>query len=211
MQNHEEFRHPGLEALRTLMPPHEGAGDGVDWADAEREWGTRFPHDYMAFMSEYGEGGISDFLQVLQPFSTAYDKSVHGMHFETENARGFVTEVTGPDDLRASSTAPLIAWGVTSGPDIPCRQTTDDDPERWPVVVIGRHTSSSVTRYNVGMTEFLKRVILTDFEERPLSGLDLWGAESPKFLHRQEEKRLWNSGIDPWTGEADPHAGREWD
>ncbi|GAA3068112.1 hypothetical protein FHS39_001930 [Streptomyces olivoverticillatus] len=211
MQNQEEAGATGLAALRAILPPHENAGDDVDWSAAKRVWGVKFPRDYVAFIAAYGEGGIDNFLSVFQPLSTAYHHSAYGMRFETENARGFVTEVTGPAELRDPCPVPLIAWGVTAGPDILCWQTTDDDPDRWPVVVIGRHTESPVTVYDCGMVEFLRRVFLADFEECPMSGLHLWGVESPKFLHWKEEKRLLDAGIDPWTGEPDPYAGREWD
>ncbi|MFF4155495.1 SMI1/KNR4 family protein [Streptomyces sp. NPDC001678] len=193
------------------MPAHENAGEDVNWSDAEKAWGITFPRDYKAFMSEYGEGVIDNFLTVFQPLSTAYDPSAYGMRFETENARAIVAESVGLAEECAHSTSSLVAWGVTSGPDILCWQTASGDPDRWPVVVIGRHTKTPVAVYETGMVEFLRRVFLAEFVECPLSGVHLWGVTSPKFLHWKEEKRVWDNGIDPWTGKPDPYAGMEWD
>ncbi|MEU4211515.1 SMI1/KNR4 family protein [Streptomyces sp. NPDC026206] len=193
------------------MPCHENAGEEIDWADVQREWGTKFPRDYMAFMSEYGEGGVNDFLQIFQPLSDERDGPASGMRYETDNARGFIAEVAGPPELYGPPVVPLIAWGVDSSADILCWLTLDEDPDRWSVLVIGRHTASPVAIYECGMTDFLRRVILADFDECPLSGTDLWGSASPRFLGWREEQRLWADGVNPWTGEPDPYAGMAWD
>ncbi|MFI2072163.1 SMI1/KNR4 family protein [Streptomyces triculaminicus] len=215
--NHEETQEgsgqSGSGALRVFMPPHENAGDDVDWSAAERAWGVKFPRDYVDFMSVYGEGVIGNFLSIFQPLSTAYDASAYGMRFETDNAHGLIDQhpSSWPAGLTQDTPHSIIAWGVNSSADILCWSTVDQDPDRWPVVVLGRHTSPPVAIYECGMAEFLRRVFLADFDECPMSGLDLWAVTSPKFLHWREEKRLWDAGIDPWTGEPDPYAGMEWD
>ncbi|MFI9200859.1 SMI1/KNR4 family protein [Streptomyces sp. NPDC053048] len=201
----------GIAELRHLVPTHTGAGETVDWIRAAAVWGTRLPDDYVAFITEYGEGHISEFLYIFNPLSTKGDESLSQMLMETKTARALAAQLPGPWELHEPPSAPLIAWGVTSGPDILCWLTTDKDPDQWPVVVFGRHTASLPTIYNCGMAEFLRRVFLADFDECPMSGLDLWDLASPKFLHWREEQRLWDSGINPWTGEASPYAGMEWD
>ncbi|GAA0485229.1 SMI1/KNR4 family protein [Streptomyces stramineus] len=199
-----------FDAVRRLMPPHENAGERVDWEAAERLWGTGFPADYVAFMAEYGEGTVQDFLHILQPLPSPYwTDPDDGMRAETVNARGFLRNFSGPPGLTARSPAPVLAWGVTAGPDILCWQTTDEDPDRWPVVVIGRHTPEPVSLHDRSMTGFLRGLFLAEFDRCPLSGTQLWGRR-PKFLHCREEQRLWDAGIDPWAGapgEPDPHAG----
>ncbi|WP_431676676.1 hypothetical protein [Kitasatospora sp. KL5] len=98
----------------------------------------------------------------------------------------------------------ILAWGVTSGADIFCWYTADPDPDRWPVLVCGRHTRDGFTLYACGMAEFLRRVLLDEFEEYPLS-IDVRGGE-PTFVHWLEQQRRWKAGLDPHTGEPDPFA-----
>ncbi|MBF6051696.1 hypothetical protein AF335_25990 [Streptomyces eurocidicus] len=189
------------------MPPHANAGESVDWAAAGRIWGTTFPRDYVTFMAEYGEGTISDFLYVLQPLPSPYwtDPDT-GMRAETANAGELLMGVPRPP---GSALTPdrLIAWGVTSGPDLLCWLTSDPDPDRWPVVVLGRDTPEPATVHDCGMAEFLRRLFLAGFGKCPLSGTRLWGEHAPKFLHCREERRIWDAGIDPWTTTA-PSAAR---
>ncbi|MGW4031692.1 hypothetical protein ACWEFL_20685 [Streptomyces sp. NPDC004838] len=45
-----------LRQLVELMPPHEGAGDEVDWDQAERELGMAYPGDYRRFVDVFGAG-----------------------------------------------------------------------------------------------------------------------------------------------------------
>ncbi|MBT2382172.1 SMI1/KNR4 family protein [Streptomyces sp. ISL-11] len=190
------------------MPAHQNAGESVDWAVAERFWDTRFPRDYVAFMAEYGEGTIGDFLYVLQPLPSPYwTDPDSGMRSETDSARRLLTaepDLPGPAGA-GPGPGPVIAWGVTSGPDILCWLTADADPDRWPVVVLGRHTTAPVVVHDCGMTEFLGRLFLAAFDECPLSGTQLWGEAAPKFLHCREEQRIWDAGIDPWTGARDAY------
>ncbi|MEV4439702.1 SMI1/KNR4 family protein, partial [Streptomyces sp. NPDC049577] len=70
------------------MPTHDGAGDQVDWEQSERLWQVGFPQDYVAFMAEYGEGVIDDFLSILQPLPTPGRESMGRMRYPTPNARG---------------------------------------------------------------------------------------------------------------------------
>ncbi|MCD9194632.1 SMI1/KNR4 family protein [Streptomyces albireticuli] len=188
----------GFAGVRRLMPPHANAGESVDWAAAERAWGTTFPRDYVTFMAEYGEGTISDFLYVLQPLPSPYwTDPDSGMRAETGTAGELLTAVprTPGSDLPPDG---VIAWGVTSGSDLLCWLTTNPDPDRWPVVVLDRNASAPVRVHDCGMTEFLRRLFLAAFDKCPLSGTRLWGEPAPKFLHCREEQRIWDAGIDPW-------------
>ncbi|MGW8726113.1 hypothetical protein ACWGNF_08810 [Streptomyces sp. NPDC055808] len=53
----------------------------------------------------------------------------------------------------------IVAWGVTSGADIYCWVTTDDDPDRWPVLICGRHTNPKTRLLPLGMAEFLHKLL----------------------------------------------------
>ncbi|WP_328394129.1 hypothetical protein OHS70_05205 [Streptomyces sp. NBC_00390] len=56
------------------------------------------------------------------------------------------------------------------------------------------------------MAEFLRRLIIGEFDACPISDTTLWNAGTGRFLHWREERRLQDEGIDPWTGEPDPYA-----
>lgn len=187
------------------MPSHPGAGDAVDWSVVEASWGTPFPDDYKEFMAEYGEGAVGDYLGVLlaEPHGGIDGRPAHmGMAQESLNAE---------DTWRAkppnSSGLPrLITWGLDSSADILCWRADGDDPSAWPVVVWSRGRARW-SEYACGMTEFLCRLFRAEFDACPLGDLSLWGTASPRFLHRDEERRLRATGIDPWSGDPDPYAG----
>ncbi|WP_374985673.1 hypothetical protein [Streptomyces fradiae] len=56
-----------LRKLVAFMPPHEGAGDTVDWAQVQAALGVALPRDYMSFVGTYGPGSVSDALYVCAP------------------------------------------------------------------------------------------------------------------------------------------------
>lgn len=183
------------------MPSHPGAGETVDWDAVEASWGTAFPSDFKEFMAEYGAGTIDDYLSVLlaEPRGGFGGVPAYmGMAEESRNAE---------DMWRSGSCTPrLITWGLDSSADILCWRADGGDPDRWPVMVWSRH-GGRWSEYPGGMTEFLCRVFRAEFDRCPLGDLSLWGAASPRFLHREEQQRLRDLGIDPWTGDADPFAG----
>lgn len=120
------------------------------------------------------------------------------MEEETENARG-------SEPLRTDGD--VIAWGVDSDGDILCWLISGEDPDKWPVVVWGRHSSPHWATYDCGMVEFLRAVISGELAESPLSGNDIWDSAPVMYLGDREETRLRALGLDPWTGEPDPYAG----
>ncbi|WP_141689468.1 SMI1/KNR4 family protein [Streptomyces sp. DI166] len=190
-----------FDELRRAMPSHPGAGDVVDWAAVEAGWETSFPRDFKEFMAEYGAGAIDDYLTVLlaEPRGGFADGPAYmGMADESRNAEDLWPPGYGKPRL--------IAWGLDSSADILCWRADGDDPDRWPVVVWSRG-GGRWAEYPGGMAEFLCRVFRAEFDRCPLGDSALWGAAAPRFLHNDEERRLWDSGIDPWTGEADPFAG----
>ncbi|WP_393072265.1 SMI1/KNR4 family protein [Streptomyces sp. LN704] len=183
------------------MTSHPGAGDTVDWGAVEAGWGTPFPGDFKKFMVEYGAGTIDDYLSVLlaEP-QGGFDGGPAYMGMAEESRNAEVAWRVEPSKPR------LITWGLDSSADILCWQADGDDPDDWPVVVWSRG-DGRWSEYPGGMAEFLCHVFRAEFDRCPLGDLSLWGAASPRFLHRDEQQRLRDSGIDPWTGEADPFAG----
>ncbi|WP_236242888.1 SMI1/KNR4 family protein [Streptomyces sp. CC228A] len=195
-----------LAALVRLMPPLHGADEHVDWAAAERRWGVGFPADYRAFMARYGGGTINGEAVVLLPLpQPGLRWAPADIAEETGNAR-LVQEQEGGPGLPGGPGGDLLAWGVTAGADILCWLTADPDPDRWPVVVCGRHTSERFTVHPYGMAEFLARLLGDEFDEPPVS-LVFWDGAPARFVHWREEQRRYLAGLDPVTGEPDPYAG----
>ncbi|WP_093777593.1 SMI1/KNR4 family protein [Streptomyces sp. yr375] len=192
-----------LDVLRGIMPPGPGAGDVVDWDVIESSWGTRFPSDYKEFVSVYGQGSVGDYLALLLPERNLGDESpVEGMSAETRNAR-HACKAAPSHELQPSS---LVAWGVDASADIICWSMAGGDPDGW-FMAVWNQDDARWREYSCGMVEFLCRVFRADFDECPLGSLSLWGNESPKFVHRDEERRLRVAGMDPWSGGPDPFAG----
>ncbi|MFK0114066.1 SMI1/KNR4 family protein [Streptomyces sp. NPDC091217] len=160
-----------LEEVRRVMPSHPGAGDTVDWGTIEASWGTCFPNDYKEFMAEYGEGAIGDYLSLMAPethIGPGGESSYLGMQQESANAEE-AWRVDGPG---AAEIPRLITWGVDSSADLLCWLATDNDPDKWPVVVWGRD-DARWTEYPCGMLEFLCRMFRAEFDECPLSAVSL--------------------------------------
>ncbi|MGO4456703.1 hypothetical protein AB4039_05160 [Streptomyces sp. M-16] len=202
-----------LAALLSVMPPHDGADEQVDWEELRRAWGVRFPSDYTAFMATYGGGGIDDAFGVLTPEAPAQPPNgpvMGSMPGETATMRHIWETAGGPDGVSGGPDS-VIAWGVSCGADILGWLVVDEDPDRWPVVVWERHGRPNWKVYDCGMVEFLRRLFAAGFDRCPLSDASLWGEPAPRFVHWREEQRRWESGVDPYTGEPDPYFGMEFE
>ncbi|MFB7382527.1 SMI1/KNR4 family protein [Kitasatospora purpeofusca] len=195
--------HPGIETLSKVMSPEHGADEQVDWVAARARWGVAFPEDYRAFMAVYGSGSISDEADILAPAPVG-TTLVASMAEETADARRLWQAEGGPAALDVDPNH-ILAWGATSGPDLLCWLTEDEDPDRWPVLVVGRHTRPMFTVHPFGMTEFLRRLLCEDstgWERWPLSiGRPLLMKPAPSFVHWQVQDDRWKAGLAPATGE----------
>ncbi|WP_431683420.1 SMI1/KNR4 family protein [Kitasatospora sp. KL5] len=191
------------------MSSEHGAGERADWAAALVSWGVTFPEDYRAFMAVYGSGSISDEADILTPVLVE-TTLVASMADVTADAR-HVWEMEGGRAVLDVDPNRILAWGVTSGPDLLCWLTSDDDPDRWPVLIIGRHTRPMFTIHPFGMAEFLRRLLCEDstaWERWPLSiGRPLLLNPAPSFVHWQVQETRWSAGLDPATGEPSRFPG----
>ncbi|GAA2753008.1 SMI1/KNR4 family protein [Kitasatospora cinereorecta] len=194
--------HAGIERLTRVMSPQYGVDERVDWAAARAGWGVAFPEDYRAFMAVYGCGSISDEIDVFAPAPVG-TTSVASMEGATRDARALWQDEGGRFVLDVDPDH-ILAWGATSGPDLLCWLTTDQDPDRWPVLVIGRHTRPMFAVHPFGMAEFLSRLLRDDlavWERWPLSiGHPLLTDPALGFVHCQVQEDRWNTGLDPATG-----------
>ncbi|WP_406194679.1 SMI1/KNR4 family protein [Kitasatospora sp. NBC_01560] len=195
--------HLGIERLAQVMSPENGADERVDWAAAGTSWGTTFPKDYRAFTAVFGSGSVSDEMDLLAPAPVG-STLVASMADVTADAR-YACETEGGRAALDVGPDHILAWGTTSGPDMLCWLTTTEDPDDWPVLVIGRHTRPMFTVHPLGMAEFLLRLLGEDstaWERWPLSiGRPLLVKPSAGFVHWQVQEHRWRAGLDPATGE----------
>jgi hypothetical protein len=188
-----------IAQLRDLMPPHDGAGDSVDWQKVERVWGVTFPQDYKEFVATYGEGETDAFLTLLVPGPAEDSVPSGGMAAETAEARRMWLEKP-PAGYGSPATPPVIAWGVNARADLLCWVTDEQDPERWPVAVWSRG-ALSWSVHDCGMLEYLVRLFRGEIDP-------MWADDDGvrRFVHVREVQRLLAAGIDPDTGEPNPYA-----
>lgn len=195
---------PGdVEALLRIMPADHGADERVDWAAVEARLGTSLPADYRAFMAVYG-GGAVDNLVVLPPLPA--DGGWSGSITEHTGQLRVLWDAEGGVPGVTSGADRVLAWGTGCNANELGWLMTDPDPDRWPVVVCRRHESPAWALVECGMAEFLRRLMTADFDECPLGDLSLWG-RAGSFVHHEEQRRRFDAGLDPMTGEPDPCAG----
>ncbi|MFD8081545.1 hypothetical protein ACFV4F_07585 [Kitasatospora sp. NPDC059722] len=200
-----------ITALTAVMSPRDGADEQVDWTAVGQAWGVGFPSDYMAFMAVYGAGGVDESVGIHVPEATTQPPEGPGfgsMAGETAIMRRLWSDDGGPAGVDATP-ASVIAWGTSSGADMLGWLTTGSDPDTWPVLVWKRHGSPQWQIHDCGMTEFLRRLFTRDFADCPLSDASLWGDPSPHFVHWREERRRYEAGIDPYTGQLLPWHGAD--
>ncbi|WP_225800006.1 SMI1/KNR4 family protein [Streptomyces sp. NK15101] len=186
-----------------VLPADLGSDEEIDWTAAEERWGTRLPRDCTAFMSLWGAGtfGTVGEVSVLMPLPKEYPQWDPGtFEEETENARHTWEMLHGQEGLDIDPEH-ILAWGVTSGADILCWLTTDPDPDRWPVLVCGRHTREDFTLFPCGMAEFLRKLLLDEFDPYPIS---VRLGDAPRYVHWLEQQRRWKAGLDRYSGEPVP-------
>ncbi|MEU0103742.1 SMI1/KNR4 family protein [Streptomyces sp. NPDC004041] len=168
----------GVAGLIRLMPPPAGAGVTVDWEAVQRVWGLVFPSDFKEFLAHYGDGLPNLDLGVLVPAIVTPETCDEpgapkgGMGFITADTRAtwVDTEPTGID----AAAEDLVTWGADGSADLYC-WLAHGNPEDWPVVLFS-HGDDTWTRFDCGMTEFLRRVLSADSQAQVMKDSALWGA-----------------------------------
>ncbi len=185
--------------MRIVPPPGEGHDERIDWAAAEADLGTPLPADYRDFMTAYGSGSIGE-LCILTPCRMATDAGYGVLMADFRQGfadlwdrEGGVPGVTlGPDRV--------LPWGTGCNANELGWLMRGPDPDRWPVVVWRRHVSYGEDHwalFECGMAEFIRRLLLAEFDECPLSDLSLWGNVAPFVTYLEEDRSM----RDPVTGE----------
>ncbi|MCG6499900.1 SMI1/KNR4 family protein [Kitasatospora sp. A2-31] len=181
------------------MPPHEGAGDLVDWDEAETALGVPLPGDFRDFLTVYGVGTIDNRLEIASLEAGESDRvDIPAMTRHASGDRG--TEESGARRPLRPEPGSLIGWGrLKSYGDtygLLYWRMDGPDPDLWPVVV-RKHGVEGFTEHPRGMADFLGR-LLQDAGSLPWDQRDVFGAPHSRFVHRREEERLNAEGIDPW-------------
>jgi len=188
-----------LETLLRLMPPVTPSDTQVDWDRLAATWGRQFPPTYRRFIEVYGAGTVQDYLVIVGP------EAEDGMRADTEQAAELWREARRSPGLTGAEPR-LITWGVDSSGDHLCWDASDQDPEKWPVLLYSRG-DDMWWRHDVGMVGFLVRILRGDFPHNPLGDVRLFGIQEATYLTRSEYTRRLREGTDPWTGEPDEFAG----
>jgi len=166
-----------LEALSRLLPPPAGPVAGPPWERSKAECGFEFPTDYRAFVERYGGGkilvGPDEWpVTVMSPCSVPWapgrPSGFAEYMFQVENLElgHEMNQWDGPDS--ADWTGPyypdlpepggLLPWGHSPDGDTLYWSTVDQDPERWPVVMLARGPAV-VLPFDGGMVDFLLAVL----------------------------------------------------
>ncbi|MEU4302912.1 hypothetical protein [Kitasatospora aureofaciens] len=202
----EDGMHPAVETLISLMPPHDGCGDILDWRSIEEAFGVALPSDFRDFIAVYGTGSIDDQLEIASPDQMESDGvSMLAVTPRASSVRWL--EETGSGYPLWPESGSLIGWGrlksYGEAYGFLYWRAVGPEADRWPVVVWKRDSREFV-EYPHGMAEFLVR-LLQESGSLPLDRRDVFGAPHSKFIHRREESRLNSENIDPWQYLEDLH------
>ena len=182
--------HPSVARLVELMPPRPGSGDLIDWDQVAERSGLRFPADYRDFVAVYGCGSINNAFYVAAPCDEESGaRGPQSLASCTELGFGLLGLEPGNDpDL-----AGWISWATDCEANHAFWDTTDPDPDKWPVLELARH--GDWVPHRGGMVDFLID-LLTNTDDFWMAGPVESGQRV--FMHWREEQRLRDAGEDPW-------------
>jgi hypothetical protein len=175
-----------VERLLARMPPPGAGGDLLDWDEVRAGSGLGFPDDYRDFVTAYGGGVVDDYLSVSTPpvAGSVYGDIEFGFSPAVDVAYDFEDV---PDSLREGR---LLRWGTTSEADDVFWLHDPAGPSRWGTAVRRRHhdhDESAWITFDVGMAEFLLRVIDRDIP--PCFSQGDFPSAFPRYLNWREEAR----------------------
>jgi|SRR5262245_14118189 len=145
-----------LAELVYIMPPPETPRAAMgDWQSVAATLGTSLPSDYVAFISRYGTGRISDFLWVYNPFEenrylnllTQYPIVLEADRHIRERFPEALPEPLFPES------GGLLLWGGTDNGDR-LYWRTNAHPDSW-TVVVWQSRGPKYANYALTMSGFL--------------------------------------------------------
>lgn len=145
----------------------------VDWDAAEAWLGRSLPGDYKAIASAHGPLDIGEFIWMHVP-------CVQSGRFSWSE---WVRETRSLVDAEPH----FLPWGETRGGGTLCWDTSDQDPDKWPVVCFDRDTG--VHDYGMSLSELLETV-----PHKALPGLGIRPATAVRTAFLPDAR--------PWTPPA---------
>ncbi|MBK3576239.1 SMI1/KNR4 family protein [Streptomyces sp. MBT65] len=130
---------------------------GVDWRTVTRLLGIDLPTDYKEFADAYPALEVDEFLRVWSPIPSREEEFVEEILYELEILND--VQEDGATESYVAYPAPggLLPWGGSLEGDVFYWRTSDENPDRWPVVASGRN--GSWWEYEAGVLAFLTGII----------------------------------------------------
>lgn len=188
--------HPVTARLKALLPAPSTRREPQPWEEIEADLGVLPPRDFRDFVDTYGYGSLDGLIGLVRP-------RVHGGETGQE-LRTFHGPARFPPWPAEGS---LLAWGTTqAGYDLLWRRR-GENPEDWPVVVVG-HRAGTAHELPYGMGEFLIRM-LDGSLDRPADVPGVAGHPHSRYVDVRTEEELEDAGEDPWEYVDDFWDGQE--
>lgn len=161
---------PAMQRLiKVLGPPRPGVVP-VPWDRSAGEIGLRFPGEYRDFIDHYGQISLNGELHIYGPSTLPPQPGVPGgfpgFLYRATDPYGFPgylaqAYASGDHDECSYPVYPepggLLKWANNSNGDHCFWLTDNDDPDRWPIVVVYR-ADFEWDRFNGTTAEFLLAV-----------------------------------------------------
>jgi len=175
---------PDTQWLEELLGPPRDEVVPVPWDRAPAEVGFQFPTLYRQLIDRYGHISINDELHIAGPSQQANQPGAptgfEGFVYQTTDPHGFCGYLAhcyaeGKSDECPYPVYPtaggILKWANDSESDHVFWLTGDDDPDRWPVVVVYR-SGFEWERFDGGTADFLRQILTgeCDASEELLGG-----------------------------------------
>lgn len=142
----------------------------------------KFPADFRAFVSLYGDGFIDGFLCVFNPFSVNrfvnFEEQMHARLLALREHHASIGEAL-PYPLFPAP-AGLVPLGTTDNGDVMYWETKGQ-PDDW-TVLIQESRLAEFDCFNGGMVEFLQRVLAKEFSSSVFP--EDFPSDTPQFTSR---------------------------
>ncbi|MGW4354364.1 SMI1/KNR4 family protein [Nocardia sp. NPDC004582] len=151
-----------IDDLRSLLPvPPSVSRPAIDWVAVEHRLGIPLPEDYRQLAGSYGESEFSSIVRLSVPDATSPSAD---LEWWIKDARERLENPDLPlecDDIPAGfalNPAALTAWGRLADGGYCLWDSSDADPNTWPVV-IGSKTHTRWGFYRGTATQFLTALL----------------------------------------------------
>jgi hypothetical protein len=171
-----------------FVEPETWLFDAGDWDRVEAAIGTRLPGDYKELVGDGYACVLDEELFVASPFDP--NPNVNLVMFSARVACG-LAELRHdlPDDypyVIYPEAGGWLCWGMDGGGGMYHWDTTDPDPDHWPVCIEGRPLAPHVQRHDLSLTSYLEALSAGTIKAAALAD---WPRPSPKI-----ERRIARSG-----------------